>query len=292
MSEDFTPHFLGGEPMPEEAPASEAPAAQPAAEAAPAAEAPAAAAPEAPVAEGPARGPDGKFAAAAPPAEAAPAATADPVAATPPADQLAPIAALLDERDKRQAAERRAEAADLRATQLQQWRDQQEARARAQPLPTREEDPEGWEQRREAAFQGELRDMRLNNSRQIAEIKYGEDVVSQAHKWGFDRCETDPYFNAKVANSPDPINFVVGEWKREQLLSKIDPTELDAFQQWKAAQAAAPAPGSPQPQAQPAAPPAAVAAPRPSLAAGPSAGRADVATPGDGEQVFDGMFRR
>lgn len=296
MSENDLPDFLGGEPMSEAAPAAEAPAAasQPAAEAAPAAEAPAAPPePEAPVAEGQARGPDGKFAAVAPPAEAAPVAAAEPVAAPAPADPpFAPIAALLDERDKRQASERRAEAAEKKATELQAWRDQQEAAARRQPVKSREEDPEGWEQRREAQFQEQLRNQGLMTSRALAEVKHGEDVVAEAYKWGFDRCDSDPFFNAKVAASADPVGTVVAEWKREQLLARIDPAQLDAFQKWQADQAAAPAPGSPPAPPHAAAPPAAPEAPRPSLAAGPSAGRADTARAPDGDEVFDGMFRK
>lgn len=291
MSETFVPSFLGGEPD-DAAPAADANAAtsQPAAEAAPAADAPAAA-PEAPVAEGQQRGPDGKFVAATPAAEPAP--QAAPAAEAPPAqpEPLAPIAALLDERDKRQAAERRAEASEVRARELQAWRDQQEAAARRQPIPSREENPVAWEQHREALIQNELRNIRLTSSRQIAEVKHGEDVVTKAYDWGFERCATDPYFNAKVAAAADPVSLVVAEWKREQA-AQVDPKEFEAFQQWKAAQGAAPA-QAPQPQAQPpAAPLAAPAAPRPSLAAGPSAGRADAAQPGDAEAVFDGMFRK
>jgi hypothetical protein len=288
MSENFLPDFLGGEPVSEEAAASsETIVAQPAAEAAPAADAPAAE-PEA-QAEGQARGPDGKFLpaiVAESAVEAAPAAEA-PVQAEP---HQVPVTALLDERDKRQGLERDLAAANLRAQQLQQWRDQQEAQARAQPVKSREEDPDGWEQRRETQFQQALRDQGLMTSRAIAEVKYGEDVAKRAYEWGFERCATDPYFNAKVGASPDPMSIVVAEWKQAQLLARIDPTELDAFQAWKAAQAAAPAQGiTPQP---PPAPSAAPVAPRPSLAAGPTAGRADLAQPGDGEAVFDGMFRK
>jgi chemotaxis protein histidine kinase CheA len=296
MSEDFTPSFLGGEPV-DAAPAADTPAATPevvAADAAPAADAAASPEPDASTAEGPKRGPDGKFAAADAPDSTPPASPAaeTPPTAPPPPDPMAPVAALVDERLKRQRAEDERDAANLRATQLQQWRDQQEALARAQPVKSREEDPAGWEQRREAQFQAALNDQRLMTSRAVAEVKHGEDVVSKAYQWGFDRCATDPYFNAKVAASTDPVGTVVAEWKREQLLSRIDPAQLDAFQQWQAQQAAAPAPGSPQVQPIPAAQPAAPAAPRASLAAGPSAGRADTARVGDGGEVFDGMFQR
>lgn len=71
----------------------------------------------------------------------APAVTPAPAQAAPvlAGDHLAPIKALLDERDRRQAAE--AEAAELRAWRQQQERARQEAAAQA-PNPI--EDPEGF----------------------------------------------------------------------------------------------------------------------------------------------------
>jgi hypothetical protein len=250
----------------------------------------------APAEAGQPRGPDGKFApVAAEPAPVAPAAPepAAPVAAPPPAPEqtFAPLAALLDEREKRQAAEKR-------AAELEQWRQQQEAQARRQPIPDPAEDPQGYFAHQEQRRQAEAWGMRLEMSKQFAEIRHGADTTNQAFQWGLERCDSDPHFNAKVQASNDPVGLVVAEWQREQLLSEVKPDEFAAFKAWKAAQAAQPAPMAPQaatpplaaPALAPAAPPAQPAAPRPSLASAPSASTSAAPIPRDGEATFRQMF--
>lgn len=102
----------------------------------------------------------------------APAVTPAPAQAAPvlAGDHLAPIKALLDERDRRQAAE--AEAAELRAWRQQQERARQEAAAQA-PNPI--EDPEGFA----SWVQGLVGNTR---SQVIAEIqaKRTEDRISRS----------------------------------------------------------------------------------------------------------------
>lgn len=311
MSETFIPEFLGGEPLSE----------TPAAEAAPAAEAPQAGAEPAPAADAPAaepqgqaRGPDGKFASAlAPVSEAAPAAPA-PVAEAPvvapaaPAPEPAhhiPIAAHLDERDRRQKAEDRAEAAEKRAAELERQQ-QQEAAAKRQPPPDPEKDPIGHlnylRQQDRAFLEAQSYDQKLDLSRRFAESSHGKEAVEKASAWFGERASSDPLFNRKVEQSRDPYELVVNEWKREQTLSQLgnDPKRVEAFLAWEAAQktdpaaqapAAAAAPATPTPPA--AAPAAAPVAPRPSLAAAPAAGATGADTRiADGEEVFQGMFSR
>lgn len=200
----------------------------------------------------------------------------------PQAEQLqAPLSALLDEREKRQAAERKAQ-------ELQQWRDQQEAqfRRQQQQVPDRFADPEAYEQFAAAQQQAALFELRRDMSRQMAEVRHGPDVVKAAFDWGASLCDRDPHFNAKVKASPDPMGLVVEEWKRDQLLQRLDPNDLDAFQQWKAQQAGA-TPAAPAVGAQP---PARPAAPRPSIATAPSAGASSDPRVKDGGEVFQEMF--
>lgn len=268
------PDFLGGEPAPEPQ-AAEPVAAAPAAPEAPQEAVPAAAEASA----GQPRGPDGKFA----PVEAAPAAPAAEPQAEPP---HAPITALLDERDKRQAAERRAEAAEVRARQLEDWRTQQEAALNRRPPPDRATDPEAWEAHRSDQIGQALYGQRLEMSRNFAELKHGEDVTKTAFDWGVQKCDADPFFNERVRAAKDPVGLVVAEWKREQAIAKVaDPAELDAFLAWKAAGGNAP-PNS----GALAAPPQAPAAPRASLAAAPSAGSHAQPDALDGEATFGRMF--
>lgn len=268
----------------------------PVADAAPAVEA---ALEAAPAAEGQPRGPDGKFAPVTPEAqapalaEAAPAAQAPTTPVPSPQDSpFAPLAALLDEREKRQNEQRQREVAEKELRELREWRQQQETKARQQPTPDPAQDPEGFRAFRDAQIQGALWEQRREISHQFAVIKHGEGTVTQAFDWGVQRCDADPTFNFKVSQSKDPVGFVVAEWQRDQLLSAMTPEKIAAFQAWEAAQASAPAHAAPSPQlaAAPAAPPAQPAAPRPSLVSAPSAASTSAPIVKDGEATFATMF--
>lgn len=216
-------------------------------------------APEAaPAPEGPARGPDGKFAAKeepAPPAEQPPA--PEPVAVQPVAPVIPPghvpvdvVKALRDE---------------IRALKQPQQTEPVQ-------IPDPYEDPQGFAAFQTSQVQEVIYAQNLNWSRQIAEIRHTPEAVSQAHEWAFEKCEADPFFNQRVRSSADPYGVVMEEWKRDQLLSKFQPSDYDQFLAWKASQ------GAPQAITQPVLaqpvpvgrPP--VAAPPPSLVTAPSAG--------------------
>lgn len=263
--------FLDGQPA-ADAPAAPAPEAQPAPEPAPSEGTPTA---------GPVRGPDGKFVSAQP---AAPAAAAQPAAATQaPQPTAQPVldpgqspyfAAMLDERDKRQVAERRL--ADLQR--------QQQAQPAPQ-APDRFEDPEGHDRFMQERTDERLFEMRVDMSERFAVNQYGEDTVKTAVEWGFQRCAQDPHFNAQVRAAPDPIGFVVQQHRRDEVFAKVgdqfDPAKYEAFLAWQAQQTAAPAlqaqPQSQQPAAQTAQPAPATPAVKPpprSLVHAPQAGGA------------------
>jgi hypothetical protein len=256
------PDFLSDEPSSAPEPTAAAPEGQ----------APEAAAPAAPAGDQP-----------QPSAAAAPAASpADPQG------HSVPLATFLDLRD-------RATAAEKDAKELREWRQQQEEAARRRPPPAApdpDQDPEGYRQYQAAAHDQSLYSMRLEMSRGFAETRHGAETVSQAFDWGVKRCDEDPFFNAKVRASKDPVGLVVDEWKREQQLSTMTPDDIAAFQAWKAAQTAAGQPGAQPAAASAAAPPAKPAAPRPSIASGPSAGASGAPEARDGQATFDAMFGR
>ncbi len=170
-------------------------------------------------------------------------------------EERPPLAALLDERDKRKAAE--AERDALRAQQRQ---------AAPVQMPDPFDDPEGFAAANEAKVNANLYQINLRYSERLAKVEHGAEAVEAAKDWGFQRCETDPYFNAKVAASDDPIGFVVAEYKREEIASKVSLDDFAQFQAWKAAQGQIEQGGQPPPQKQP------PKIPSPSLAAAPSAG--------------------
>lgn len=216
------------------------------------------------------------------PAQPAPVA-ADPSLAEQAAAQHVPLSTFLDMRDKATAAEKRAK-------ELETWRQQQEAAARRQPPPSREEDPDGYEEHRDQRFQAALYEQKLSFSERLAVGAHGKDAVAAAKSWYDEYATQDPFFDRKVASSADPYEVVITEWKRQQLLTRIDPNDIDAFQAWKAAQAGQ-APAAPNPAAgAPSAPPARPQAPRASIAAAPSAGASADPRPMDGDETYRSMF--
>lgn len=241
-------------------------------------------------ASGPARGPDGKFVSAAPEAQPAPAsppaaAAPAPQPASPPAPEPGhvPISALLDEREKRQALER----------QIAEFQRQQQAQQPAPQAPDRFEDPDGYDRFVREQTEERLFEMRVDMSERFAVQQHGEDAVKAAVQWGFQRCASDPHFNAQVRAAPDPIGFVVQQHRRDEMIAKVgdkfDPAQYDAFLAWQAQQTAAPAPNSQaqQPAAQPAPPVPATPAVKPpprSLVHAPQAGgaAAGAVSPEDG----------
>ncbi|HEY5106593.1 MAG TPA: hypothetical protein VII73_07455 [Caulobacteraceae bacterium] len=220
----------------------------------------------------------GRFASAAPPEAASePETPAAPPPAPPPAadprlreEGHVPISAMLDEREKRQALEK--ELAAYKANQSRQ-------------------EPSRQPQIADPAVEQRLYVQNLEFSRRWATKEYGADTVTKAYEWANARCEPtspafDPIFNQQIATSKDPYETVVQAWKREQLLAKVSPDDLDEYTAWKAAKAQA---GRVQPSTQqqtPQPPP-----PR-SLANAPGsggAGRPHVPV-GDGE-AFNSLFK-
>lgn len=187
-----------------------------------------------------------------------------------PEPQHVPITALLDERDKRRSLEQ----------ELQRLREAQ--KPVEQPArPDMFEDPEGYEAYQEQKVQQQIYQTNLQWSERIATVQHGEETVSQAKQWGFERCNNDPYFNAKVAASPDPYGFVIAEYKREQIASNVTPDDFAQFQAWRAAQTQLQADTKPVPQVPPR-----------SIASAPSAGGIlTEVTPSD-EEIFAETFER
>jgi hypothetical protein len=146
--------------------------------------------------------------------EAAAEAPPPPLAAEP---GQVPLGTLLDERERRQAAEKRA--ADL------------ESRIAAeQPQP-----PASPEERFEAQRYAD----NLRYSRKFADKAYGAELVTTVHDWAFAKCASDPFFNAQMRSSDDPYEAAMQAYNREQILAKVSPGDLEAFEAWKAANAAA-----------------------------------------------------
>ncbi len=241
---------------------------------------------------GPVRGPDGRFAAkeaeaAATTAEGAEGQLAPQVAevvtpAVQPEPAHIPISAMLDEREKRQAAERRAQEAEERAQRLQAEREQQRPAAIPDPI----DDPEGF-----AGYQQALAlNMRLDVSEDLARAKYGDDVVNELQAWAAKRFAASPAYQQEVNSNRNPYEFAMQAFTREKLYAEVSASDLAEFKAWKAAQAAGQVATNPAPAA-PAAPQN-IAPPR-SIASLSSAGHSKPGEAPVGPGVsFDATFER
>lgn len=180
---------------------------------------------------GPARDASGRFVGKPDPAsgsgEAAPAAAGEASAHEPakpaqaPAQAegaTAPISALLDERDKRKAAEERARALEERLA----------ASRPAQP-PMAPQD-----QIRLERYADNLR-----YSRRFAEKEHGKELIEKVHEWAVAKADSDPAWNAQMMRSDDPYEAAVADYQREQLLGQVTPSRFAEFQAWEKAQAEA-----------------------------------------------------
>ena len=194
-----------------------------------------------------------------------------------PAPGHVPLSAVLDEREKRQAAERARQELEQRLRALEAQRQQ--------PVPDRDHDPDAWDQWREAQIEQRLLNTNLNISERFARKEHGNELVDQARDAALQRFQTDPHYYHQVMAAADPYEVVVQDFKRAQALSALsEPGKLDAFLQWQAGQSAAPAPqvsaAPPQPS------------PPRSLASAPSAGGAKPGQQPVGEGVaFDSIFK-
>lgn len=216
------------------------------------------------------RAADGKFTAAAP--EAAPLAPGEaPLAPAPAAAEPAkapepgqvPLSAMLDERERRQAAERRI--ADLEASQ---------SRAATPPA---ELDPD---------TENALLQLRLNTSEELVRDKEGDETVDAAKAWAIERFRVNPSYQTEVLGNKNPYKTVVSDYKAHLKLQATQDIDLDGlaeFKAWKAAGGNAPTPPAQLAQPSPATPPR-------SLASAPSAGGSVNIVPTGPEVAFKNAF--
>lgn len=194
-------------------------------------------------------------------------------------DRAVPITALLDERDRRQAAERERD-------ELRRWRSEIEA-AKAKPPDFHEAPDERFAYERQTVDQ-KLLNERLNISEMLARREHGDAAVDAAREAYFHAAQASPEMRQAALTKADPYGFVVGWHKRQTIIDEIG-TDPEA---WKARQresmkdalkaeilaelqgAADPAPSRPKPPA--------------SLASAPAAGKSGEARPRG--SAFDAAF--
>lgn len=194
--------------------------------------------------------------------------TGETKAGPPPAGEekqsFIPVTALLDEREKRQKAEREAEA-------LRQWRAQVEAQQRqGQKKPDFFDNPD-------QAVQQALVATKVQQSRFFAERDFGAETVNEAMAY-FD---LHPQHTQQFLSHPSPFHAAVEFYKRQKFLDEVkDPDEWRNAERERLKQELMAELQAAPPQ------PSASKAPPPSMAKAPATGR-DAIAPGN---AFESLF--
>lgn len=198
---------------------------------------------------------------------------AAPPAAPDEAHKSIPVTALLDERDKRKEAQRRAEEAERRLAEIE---------AAKAPKPDFFQDPEAVLQHQQQTVQQQLWNERLNMSEMLARQSYGDETVTKAQEAFIAASRQNPALQMELQRQGHPYDFVIKWHRKNSFMSEIgdDPeawrqSQREALKAELLAELQAQQPV----QAQPRIPG--------SLASAPSAGRGDTASRGS---AFDAAF--
>jgi hypothetical protein len=232
--------------------------------------------------------------AAQPGASGEPAPAGDPAKPASPEPGYVPLAALLDDREKRQKAQ--AEADELKA----QIKKLTEKRV---PPPSYQDDPDAWARSLEQRTYEIKRDTKFEQSEMFAVDKYGSELVEAAKAWSEEKAKSEA---AQYGYSPlvtmihhqrHPLDWVVKEYQQAKWLAEVG-NDRDAWVKKRYSELSAStdpnappannAGGSPQPGTPPSAKPPFV--PPKSLVNAPSAGGMTKGTPIGGGVAFDAVF--
>ncbi|MCA3080416.1 MAG: hypothetical protein ING71_16700 [Rhodocyclaceae bacterium] len=141
----------------------------------------------------------------------------EPIKEEPIVEPRVPLAALHEERFKRQEEERKRQEAEQENAYLRQF---------VQPQEDEYVDPV-------VQLQAQMYSMRLEMSKELAKQTHGAELVEKAHEWAFNKCNVDPYFNQRMSQSLNPYAEAVAEYKRDQIASQVTPETFAAFQAWQ-----------------------------------------------------------
>lgn len=153
-----------------------------------------------------------------------PEAPADPEPATEAATETVdtptsqvPLAALKEEREKRQALERKMAELESRVGQ----QPTQTPQAQRQKAPDPYEDPEGYDAYVQSTVAETEWRMRAEMSGRFAEAQHGKDTVEAAITWAQEQARQDPTLEVRVRSQASPVEYVVQEYQRSQTLQQL-----------------------------------------------------------------------
>lgn len=138
-----------------------------------------------------------------------------------PEPHLIPITAIMDEREKRQQAQREADEAKRQIEALRKQMADYEAEKRRQPPPDVFTDTEGRFAYEQQVFNQRLLDERLNISEMLMREKVGNEVVDAATAAFKEEATRNPALGLELARQTNPYGYVVNWHKRHKLLSDI-----------------------------------------------------------------------
>lgn len=194
-----------------------------------------------------------------------------------------PMAAVLDEREKRQQYQR----------ELEDMRRKYEEATRKPPQPLDPiADPEAFERSLNERIERVRWDAITNASLVAATRHHGPEKVKAAEEWLQSELQSNPALWQTIQRQPDPYEFVVSQHQRTLRLQKIGDEDPEAWaQKWAEANGYIKA-GTQQPQSAGVAGPSPnPTLPRPSLASAPSAGGKTSTVPVGPGEAFNAVFK-
>jgi hypothetical protein len=193
-----------------------------------------------------------------------------------------PMAAVLDEREKRQKFER----------ELAEYKQRFEELTRKAPETVDPiADPEAYNRHVESLVARAKWDAITSVSYAMARKHHGDDKVKQAEEWVSSELQANPGLWQQIQRQPDPYDFVVSQHQRTLRLSKIGDEEPESWaEKWALANGYTKA--TSQPAADRAGPsPQSAPPPRPSIASAPSAGGKSPHVPTGPGAAFEAVFK-
>lgn len=129
-------------------------------------------------------------------------------------ERFVPLAAVLDERDKRKAAE----------AELARYRDAERQQPQAD-IPDPYDDPAGYSAFVSNAVQQQTLAVKFDLSEEMAKAAHGDEPVEQAKEWALQRAGQDAAFKQQMMTSRHPIDWAVRQHQqaRDQELLQTDP---------------------------------------------------------------------
>lgn len=143
---------------------------------------------------------------------------------------MVPLNVLLEQREKRQAAERLAQERDKELETLRRQLEQVRTPPQPQTMPDPVDDLQGF-----LAYQANQEwQSRAYASELAARQKYGAEF-DPAFQWAQKRAQEDPLFGPSMRNQFDPADWVYKQYKRDQILSEMG-DDPDAWARKRAAE--------------------------------------------------------